>query len=217
MNRCKAPKIPPILVNHSFVTDCKMKCNIFAKYFSEQCKLIVNSSVLPPFSYLTNARFNVVNISGELLSLLQAINPTKPSGSDEISGRMLLLYDESLVQPLKLLFENIVSTRIYPYIWKHHIHWYISIYLETSYPLVYIHIFGNIISTGIYPYIWKHHIHWYISIYLETSYPLVYIHIFGNIISTGIYPYIWKHHIHWYISIYLETSYPLVYIHIFGK
>ena len=49
MNRCRAPKIPPILVNHSFVTDCKMKCNIFAKCFSEQCKVIVNSSVLPPF------------------------------------------------------------------------------------------------------------------------------------------------------------------------
>ena len=42
MNRCKALKIPAILVNHSFVTDCKMKYNIFAKYFSEQCKLIAS-------------------------------------------------------------------------------------------------------------------------------------------------------------------------------
>ena len=119
MCRCKGPKIPPILVSHSFVTDCKMKSNIFAKYFSEQCKLIVNSSVLPPFSYLTNARFNVVNIrEGELLSVLRAINPTKSSGPDEISGRMLLLCDESLVRTLKLLFENILSTGIYPNIWK---------------------------------------------------------------------------------------------------
>ena len=83
MNRCKSPKIPPILVNHGFVTDWKIKCNIFAKYFSEQCKLIVNSSVLPTFSHLTNARFNVVNITGELLSLYEQLtlpdlmDPTK--------------------------------------------------------------------------------------------------------------------------------------------
>ena len=119
MNRCKAPQIPQILVNHRFAADCKMKCNIFAKYLSEQCKLIANSSVLPPFSYLTNARFNVVNITeGELLSLLGAIIPTKSSGPDEISGHMLLLCDVSLERPLKLLFENIL-------------------------PMVYILIFGN--------------------------------------------------------------------------
>ena len=118
MNRCKAQKIPPILVNHCFVTDCKIKCNIFAKYFSEQCKLIVNSSVFPHISYLTNVRFNVVNITGELLSLLRAINPTKSSGPDEISDCMLLFCDVSLVRPLKLLFENILSTGIYPNFWK---------------------------------------------------------------------------------------------------
>ena len=112
MNRFKAP-------SHTFVTDCKMKCNIFARYFSEQCTLIANSSVLPPFFYLTNVRSNVVNITeGELLSLLRAINPTRSSGLDEISGRMLLLCDVSLVRPLKLFFENILSTCIYPYIWK---------------------------------------------------------------------------------------------------
>ena len=90
-----------------------MKCNIFVKYFSEQCKLIVNSNVL------SNARFNVVDITeGELLSLLLAVNPTISSRPDEISGRMLLLCDESLVRPLKLLFGNILSTGIYPNIWE---------------------------------------------------------------------------------------------------
>ena len=115
MNRCKAPKIPPILLNHSFVTNCQMKCNIFAKYFSEQCKLIAISSVLLPFSYSTNERFNVVIIDeGEILSLIRAINPTKSSGPDEISGRMLLVCNESLRLPLKLLFK------------KYIIHWYMS-------------------------------------------------------------------------------------------
>ena len=74
---------------------------------------------MPPFSYLTNERFNVVNINeGEILSLIRAINPTKYSGPDEISGCMLLLCDESLVLPLKLFFQNILFTGIYPNIWK---------------------------------------------------------------------------------------------------
>ena len=72
-----------------------------------------------PFSYLTNEHFNVVNINeGEILSLIWAINPTISSGPDEISGRMLLLCDESLVLPLKLLFQNILFTGIYSNIWK---------------------------------------------------------------------------------------------------
>ena len=43
---------------------------------------------------------------------------TLPNQPDEISGRMLLLCDESLVLPLKLLFQNILFTGIYPNIWK---------------------------------------------------------------------------------------------------
>ena len=119
MNRCKAPKIPPLLVNNTFVTESRMKCNAFVKYFSEQCKLIINSSVLPPLLYLTNTRFNTVKIdTTDILSLIRAINPSKSSGPDDISGRMLLLCDESLVRPLKLIFENILYTGIYPNIWK---------------------------------------------------------------------------------------------------
>ena len=71
------------------------------------------------FSYLTNERFNVVNIDeGEILSLIRAINPIKSTGPDEISGRMLLLCDDSLVLPLKLLFQNILFTGMYHDIWK---------------------------------------------------------------------------------------------------
>ena len=29
MNKCRAPKIPPLLDNNNFITDCKMKANIF--------------------------------------------------------------------------------------------------------------------------------------------------------------------------------------------
>ena len=118
-NKCKASRIPPLFSNTNFVTDCKMKANIFINFFSDQCKLIANVSVLPMFSYVTNSRNGIIQINEqEILSLIRGINAAKSSGPDEISGRMLLLCDSSLVHPLKLIFENILSTGIYPEMWK---------------------------------------------------------------------------------------------------
>ena len=119
INKCKASRIPPLLSNNNFVTDSKMKANIFINFFSDQCKLIANTSVLPMFSYVTTSRIGIIQINEqEILSLIRGINAAKSSGPDEISGRMLLLCDSSIVHPLKLIFENKLSTGIYPEIWK---------------------------------------------------------------------------------------------------
>ena len=119
MNKCKASRIPPLLSNTNFVTDCKMKGNIFINFFSDQCKLIANASVLPMFSDVTNSRIGILQINEqEMLSLIRGINAAKSSGPDEIFGRMLLLCHSSIVHRLTLIFENILSTGIYPEIWK---------------------------------------------------------------------------------------------------
>ena len=39
MNKCKAPKIPPLLVNNKFIINCKEKATEFAYFFASQCKL----------------------------------------------------------------------------------------------------------------------------------------------------------------------------------
>ena len=48
MNKCKTPKIPPLLEGNAFILDCVNKAKLFNEYFSQQCKLIMNDSVLPP-------------------------------------------------------------------------------------------------------------------------------------------------------------------------
>ena len=40
MNKCKAPEIPPLLVNNKYIINCKEKAELFAKYFSNQCKVL---------------------------------------------------------------------------------------------------------------------------------------------------------------------------------
>ena len=46
------------------------------------------------------------------------LNPNKATGSDGISGQMLLLCDNSVVLPLKIIFQNILDQSTYPDLWK---------------------------------------------------------------------------------------------------
>ena len=119
MNKCRAPKIPPLLENNVFILDCKKKAKLFNEFFSKQCKPIISNSILPQFNFLTVKRIDHINIQdNEILSLIRNLNPNKATGSDGISGQMLILCDNSVVQPLKIIFENILKTSTYPDLWK---------------------------------------------------------------------------------------------------
>ena len=119
MNKCRAPKIPPLLINNRFILDCREKAKLFNDYFSEQCKPIINSSILPVFNFLTEKRIDHLNIGNEeIITLIRNINPNTATGSDGISGQMLLLCDDSVTLPLKIIFRNILVTSIYPDTWK---------------------------------------------------------------------------------------------------
>ena len=111
MNKCRASKIPPVLVNNVFIMNCKDKAKHFNDFFSKQCKPVINNSALPRFNLITDKRIDHIAIqSDDVLSLIRNLNPNKATGSDEVSGQMLLLCDNSVVLPLKIIFENILKT-----------------------------------------------------------------------------------------------------------
>ena len=119
MNKCKAPKIPPILSNNKYIINCKEKATIFANFFAKQCQPLINDSVLPQFHYLTESRIEGINISSdEITSLIRSLDKGKAGGSDQISSHMILLCDDSITVPLKLIFDQILATGIYPDSWK---------------------------------------------------------------------------------------------------
>ena len=119
MNKCRAPKIPPILLDDKFLVNAKEKACEFIKHFSFQCKPLANSSTLPDLHYLTENKLSTICFTnGDIISLIRGLNKNKSSGSDEISARMLSLSDESIILPLKLIFQNIISTGVFPYMWK---------------------------------------------------------------------------------------------------
>ena len=119
MTKCRVPKIQPLLINNQFILDCMEKAKHFNELFSQQCKPVINSSVLPNITFLTDKRIDQITIgNNEIITLIRNINPNKASGSDGISGQMLLFCDDSVVFPLKIIFENILLTSTYPDIWK---------------------------------------------------------------------------------------------------
>ena len=56
MNKCKAPKIPPLRINNMLILNVREKAKLFTDFFSQQCKPVNNDSVLPNFNYLTNEK-----------------------------------------------------------------------------------------------------------------------------------------------------------------
>ena len=79
----------------------------------------LTSSVLPPLNLLTDKKIDHVPIQyDEIISLIRNLNPNKATGSDGISGQMLLLCDNSVVLPLQIIFQNILVSSTYPDMWK---------------------------------------------------------------------------------------------------
>ena len=95
------------------------KAKLFNDFFSDQCKLILNTSTIPDFHFLTDARINTINFSDtDVLTLIRNLNPNKAAGSDGISGQMLLICDKSVVLPLEIIFKTILDISIYPDMWN---------------------------------------------------------------------------------------------------
>ena len=65
LNKCKAPKIPPILFANKFVMNAKEKATIFAEFFAKQCRPIATNSVLPPFTRLTQGKLEGITVSSK--------------------------------------------------------------------------------------------------------------------------------------------------------
>ena len=65
INKCIAPKIPPLFVNNLFIMNCREK----ARYFNDY---------VPILRFLTNKRIDHVSIENvEIISLIRKINPIR--------------------------------------------------------------------------------------------------------------------------------------------
>ena len=110
LNKNKFPVIPPLIVNDRFVSNCTEKAALFNDFFVKQCSEIETSSTLPPCNEVFEHSICDVAITNEaILKIIRALDPNKAHGWDEISVRMIRISDASLLFPLSLIYENLVS------------------------------------------------------------------------------------------------------------
>ena len=208
MNKCRAPKISPLLVNNLFILNCTEKSRYFNDYFSLQYTPVINNSVLPIFRFLTNKRIDNVTIGNdEIISLIRKINPNKATGSDGISGQILLLCDKSLIleifcQPLYTLI-CVLSTSIYPDMCS------VNLYIPWYVVCQHLYTLICILSTSIYPdmYSVNLYIPWYVFCQpLYTLIPWVFCQPLYTLICVLSIP-LWRLTLYtWYSILYICST-----------
>ena len=99
----------PLLVADKFVTICKEKATLCNNYFVRQCQPFQNNSKLAVPNLLT--LINIFEITSEqIANILTGLKVNKAHGPDDISVNMIKLCRNSLVLPLKLIFNNNIRT-----------------------------------------------------------------------------------------------------------
>ena len=90
----KVPIIPSIFDGIKFITDFKVKSDLFNSYFANQCSIINNGSTLPDTNFDFNCTLSSLTFDeNELLKLIQSLDVNKSHGHDGISAWMIKLCD----------------------------------------------------------------------------------------------------------------------------
>ena len=120
INKSKAPKVPPLLVENKFILNCEEKATLLTEFFCKQCTPNLTTSVLPDIlTYKTDERpGNFLLTVEDITPLINKLDPNKATGPDGISSKMLLLCGNTVTLPLQVIFSNILSTGTYPKMWK---------------------------------------------------------------------------------------------------
>ena len=118
LNKCKAPKLSPLLVNNLFIINCKEKAKLFTDFFSRQCKPVINDSFFTrlqfpdkwknkPDTYRKQGYY-FINSSAKSQQGYWIRWNNSTHASVMCFCYVLLLFDESIVLPLKINFSNIL-------------------------------------------------------------------------------------------------------------
>ena len=154
--------IPPLFVNGKFASDFCEKANLSYSIFVSICTPIKNSSVIPLFSYRTNARIKLFHFMEEDISLIiKNLDPAKAHVCDNMSIKMIKICCESLTVSLRIKFKQSLKEGRFPEIWKKvnvvPVHKKEDKNLLKNYrPISLLPIFGKIFEIAIYNSLFNH-------------------------------------------------------------
>ena len=114
----KLPTIPPLVVDGKMVSDFCKRANIFNNFFASICTFI-DIICLPSFSYTTGSRIKSFQVTeNDILAIIKSLDPNKAHGCNNIAIKMIKICSQSLILPLKIIFEHSLKKGKCPKIWK---------------------------------------------------------------------------------------------------
>ena len=106
--------------NNIIIENDQDKAEILNEYFINQSKLDDANKSPPELAEPTYERLNRVNItSTDVRDILKSLNPSKASGPDIISPRLLREGANQLCTPLSKFFNRLIISGQYPQAWKY--------------------------------------------------------------------------------------------------
>ena len=115
--------IPPLCTQDAgspvwHVTD-KEKADSLNSYFASVSSLDDSQAELPPFTELTDATLDNIEITEEEINdVIENLDPNKASGSDLISNKMLKKISKVVAKPLCIIFNRSLHEGVFPDKWK---------------------------------------------------------------------------------------------------
>ena len=96
--------IPPIIDSSVFISNCKIKSDIFHKYFAHQFYTQHNGSVLPNFTAKIHALLSHISVTkNHILNLINNFNSNKTHDCDGIFVSMLNICPAEITTPLQII------------------------------------------------------------------------------------------------------------------
>ena len=119
-NKKRNTNIPPIIEDGTYISNCKLKAEIFNKYFAHQCTINDNGSVLPNFISKTDTSLYHVSVTkNHIINIIKNLNSNKAHGYDGISVTMLKLCASEVAIPLQIIFQDCINSGRFPDCWKY--------------------------------------------------------------------------------------------------
>ena len=101
------PLIPKICFNGTFITKICEKISLFNTFLRINVFLLIITEHYPRSSIRSIVNLIIFHLlKNEIISIIRSLHYNKAHGWDAISIRMIKMCDESIVFPLKLIFES---------------------------------------------------------------------------------------------------------------
>ena len=108
--------IPPLFYENRFATDLEKKAELFNSFFTKQCTIPNNDSILSSELLLKTDKFlsKITFSSDGILKIIQNLDSEKARGFDRISIWMLKICGPSICKPLEIIFKSCLESGIFP-------------------------------------------------------------------------------------------------------